>query len=287
VGFFIIMKARKPWTECAKLNSGVLIPTLGYGTYMVSSSKPILQALQVGYTHLDTAQYYENHAEVGEAVSKSGLKRDEIFVTSKVWHSNSAKGNYQYVIKECNNALKQSGLDYFDLYLLHSPHGSQVKERYKALVDLQKAGKILSYGVSNFGVDHLKALKTAGLPTPAVNQIELHPLLQQKEIVAYCEKEGILIEAYSPLAKGSSWLLNHKELKKIARAHSKTVAQVLIRWSLQRGYICLPKSSNKARVVENFDVSDWALTKDDMKLIAGLDEERHCTWDPTSVKIDM
>lgn len=281
------MDTRKPWNEYMKLNNGVLIPTLGYGTSQVKSSTTILQALKAGYTHLDTAGFYENHLEVGDAIRKSGLRRDQIFVTSKVWHTDAKRGNYGNVIRQCNDGLKECGLKYFDLYLIHSPHGSQVKERYKALVDLCKEGKILSYGVSNFGVDHLKALKATGLPNPAVNQIELHPMLQQKDIVTYCQKEGIAVQAYSPLARASPWLIEHKEIRNIAKAHGKTVAQVLIRWSLQSGYICLPKSSNINRIKENFQVSDWKLTEDDMKLIAVLDEGRHCLWDPTTIKMNL
>jgi len=281
------MAERKSWIEYAKLNNGRLIPTLGYGTSKVLSSAPILQALLAGYTHVDTASRYQNHSEVGEAIRESQLPREEIFVTSKQWHSYVSRGNYDHVIRECKRALRQTCLKYFDLYLIHSPFGSQVKERYRALVDLQKAGKILSYGVSNFSVKHLEALKATGLPAPAVNQIEIHPLLQQKDIVAWCKKEGIAIEAYSPLAKGSSLLLKHKELVKIARAHNKTVAQVVIRWSLQSGYICLVKTSREARMKENLGVADWKLTADEMKIIDSLDEGRHFAWDPTTVKIDV
>jgi len=281
------MTERKPWIENAILNNDKLIPTLGYGTSKVLSSTPILQALQAGYRHIDTASRYRNHLEVGEAIRKSQLNRSQLFVTSKQWHSHSSRGNYDHVIKECEMALKQTCLTYFDLYLIHSPFGSQVKERYRALIDLQKTGQILSYGVSNFSVEHLKVLKATGLPAPAVNQIEIHPLLQQKDIVAWCKKEGIAIEAYSPLAKGSSSLLKHEELLKIARAHNKTVAQVAIRWSLQSGYICLVKTCNEARMKENLGVRDWKLTADDMKIINSLDKGWHFAWDPTTVKIDI
>lgn len=281
------MTGRKPWTEYAKLNSDRLIPTLGYGTSKVLSSTPILQALLAGYTHIDTASRYRNHLEVGEAITESKLSRSDLFVTSKQWHSHSSRGNYDHVIKECERALKQTGLTYFDLYLIHSPFGSQIKERYRAIIDLQKIGKIMSYGVSNFSVEHLKLLKATGLPPPAVNQIEIHPLLQQKDIVAWCKKEGIAIEAYSPLAKGSAYLLKHTELLKIARAHNKTVAQVAIRWSLQSGYICIVKTCNEARMKENFDVADWKLTADDMKIIDSLDKGWHFAWDPTTTQIDI
>jgi len=281
------MNSSKPWSEYVKLNNGLLIPSLGYGTSKVTSSTTILQALETGYNHLDTAVFYKNHREVGEAIRKSQLKRKEIFVTSKVWHTENSRGNYEKVIEDCNNALKDCGLEYFDLLLIHSPHGRQIKQRYKALVDLCKQGKILSYGVSNFGVAHLKALKATGLPNPAVNQIELHPMLQQKDIVTYCQKEGIAIQAYSPLARASKWLMKNKVIKNIAEAHGRSVAQVLIRWSLQKGYICLPKSANPVRMKENFDIIKWRLTGDDMKLIDGLDADKHCLWDPTTIKINM
>ncbi|ETO32723.1 hypothetical protein RFI_04394, partial [Reticulomyxa filosa] len=190
-------------------------------------------------------------------------------------------------------------LDYFDLYLIHSPIGGENIKTYQALVDLQGKGKIKSIGnktkkglffwkkgVSNYGVAHLQALEKAGLPLPAVNQIELHPWLQQKEIVKHCRSKGIVVEAYSPLTKGQMLKKPNQHLQEMSGRYKKSVPQLLIKWSLQKGYVCIVKSSNEKRIQENFDMWGWDIDNKDIEFFDGLNENFHCTWDPTNESMD-
>lgn len=261
------------------LLDGVQIPQLGFGVYQVKKVGPMQQALTVGYRHIDTADFYGNEAKVGEALRSSGLNRDDVFLTSKVWPDDHG---YDACIKQVKTSLKKLSFKSWDLFLIHSPGGGDLVNTWKALMQCKKDGLIRSIGVSNFGVQHLKGLEDAGLPLPSVNQIELHPWCQQTKIVEYCEKKGIAIEAYSPLVKGNKSKLSNSTVMKVAKKHSKSTAQVLIRWSLQKGWICLPKSSNNTRIQENFDIFDFELDGDDMSALNGLNKEEHCTWNPTT-----
>jgi len=263
-----------------KLNSGHSIPRLGFGVFESTDAlKSTGAALQAGYRHIDTARYYHNEPEVAEAVRSSGIDRSSIFITTKVMsheHGTSA------TLSAVQDSLKKSKLDYFDLVLLHDPMSGKKKrlEAYAVLNDLSQKGSIKSIGVSNYGVHHLKEIKEAGLPTPTINQIELHPWIQQKEIVSYCNQEGIVVEAYCPLVRGGR--MGDKTLKEVCAETGKTGGQVLIRWSLQRGFVPLPKSDTPSRIRDNCDVYSFELSKEQMAKLNALDEGKKgaCSWNP-------
>ncbi|KAG0293813.1 hypothetical protein BGZ96_002263 [Linnemannia gamsii] len=267
-----------------KLNSGHSIPRLGLGVYQSEEGQEaenaILWALQAGYRHIDTATSYDNETSVGNAIRKSGIPRNEIFVTTKLTEDDQG---YESTLAACNVSLKKLGLDYIDLYLIHSPLcGSELRqESWKAMEKLHAEGKVKSIGVSNYGVHHLKELLEDSNATilPAVNQIEVHPWLTRTDIVSFCHSHNIAVESYSPLVQGHK--LQNPTLVKIASAHSKTPAQVLIRWNLQRGNIVIPKSSKKQRIVENADVFGFELSEDEVEELAALNENYVTEWDPT------
>lgn len=266
-------------TTIKLIGSDTSIPVIGFGTYMLKGSsctKAVLNAIKAGYRHIDTAEFYSNEGAVGKAIQKSELKREKLFVTSKVWDARGEKA----VRKILTDTLKEMGISYLDLYLMHSPYYGNLIPTYKAMLKFKNEGLIKAVGVSNFGVQHLQGLANAGLPPPSVNQIELHPFLQQKEIVDYCNKAGIVVEAYSPLSKGH--FIDDPIISKIAKTIKKSNAQVMIRWSLQRGFVVLPKSGNLNRIKENFDVFDWTLSDIQMDQLDALEEDKHCTWDPTT-----
>ena len=199
-------------------------------------------------------------------------------MTTKLW--SDVRGEAA-TIADCKQSLQRLGMDYVDLYLIHSPHDGNLVPTYQAMHRLKADGLVKSVGVSNFGVHHLEGLKAAGLPPPSCNQIELHVFLQQPEIVGYCRAAGIAVTAYSPLGKGA-WC-SRKEVVELAAKYGKTAAQLLIRWSLQTGHVCIPKSSNPGRIAENFDVfGDFVISAEDMKALAAFDAAEHCTWDPTT-----
>jgi len=259
-----------------KLNDGNEIPQLGYGTFQskgVEAYQGVKDALEVGYIHIDTAAVYGNEVEVGQGIKDSGVNREDIFVTTKLW--NEVRG-----YDETKDALEQSllrlGLDYVDLYLIHWPNPIKYRDNWKemnalswqAMEDLVKEGKVKSIGVSNFQVKHLDALLESAKVIPAVNQIRAIPSDLKEETVKYCQDKDIKIEAWSPLGQGE--LLNNEVIVNIANKHGKTPAQVCIRWSLQEGYIPLPKSVHKQRIIENKDVYDFELTDEEMNEIKGI-----------------
>ncbi|KAL6714209.1 hypothetical protein ACLMJK_008704 [Lecanora helva] len=255
-----------------KLNNGLDIPYLGLGVYASTTcAKACLTSFDEGYRQIDCAQLYGNEAEVGEAVRTSSLPRSSIFVTSKVWdpkHTRSA--SYNAVLE----SLKLMKLDYIDLYLVHNPR-SGPSGRHAAWLGLQdavQAGKVKSIGVSNFTPGHIDALmKHEDVSIkPAVNQIEFHPWNQQKTIVEYCRKEGIAVQAYSPLTQGHK--LGDPVIGEVAKKHKKTPAQVVLRWVLQQGVIAIPKSENPGRIRENAGIYDFELDEEDLRRIEGLDQ---------------
>jgi len=255
------------------------MPLLGFGVYQNTKCAPAcIVALRNGYRHIDSAQAYDNEEEVGRAVRESGLKREEIFVTSKCV---SSTHGYQSTLSGVDASLKKFGFDYIDLFLIHDPLSGPQKriETWRALIDAKKAGKIRSIGVSNFGIRHLEELQEAGLEKPSVNQIQLHPHLQQGPIVEYCKKNSIVVEAYSPLIRGDFRI---PALQSIARKHSKEPAQVLIRWSLQKGYSPLPKSTTPSRIISNANVYGFELDQEDMAALDALDKGKdgEVTWNP-------
>ncbi|KAH8110125.1 Aldo/keto reductase [Phellopilus nigrolimitatus] len=266
-----------------KLRSGYEMPLVGLGVFQNATCIPACEAaLKHGYRHIDTAQMYRNEADVGIAVRKSGIPREEIFVTTKVIQGSHGYDSALGVVEE---SLSKLGSPYIDLYLIHSPLSGKEKRlaTYRALLEKRDAGKIRTVGVSNYGVKHLEELREAKLETPAVNQIELHPFCQQKDIVEYCNKNGIVVQAYCPLVRGD---FSSPVLQEIAKSTGKNPAQVLVRWSLQRGFIPLPKSANPERVVSNVDIFDFVLSDADIAKLDALDkgkagrdqlEPRRCT----------
>ncbi|EHY60224.1 putative oxidoreductase C2F3.05c [Exophiala dermatitidis] len=256
-------------------NSSVRIPRLGFGVYRSSPEvcvQSCLTALEVGYRHIDTAQFYGNETQVGEAVKKSGLPRSEIFVTTKIL---SAGGSVEKSYQKCLDSVEKIGGSggYVDLFLIHSPNaGSKArKEMWLALEKLYEEGKAKSIGVSNFGVGHIAEMKGyAKVWPPHVNQIELHPWCQQRTITDYCKKHGIVIEAYSPLVR--NYKANDPTLVSLAQKYNKSTAQILIRYCLQKDWVPLPKSDNPDRIRQNADVYGFDISKDDMDTLDGLDE---------------
>ncbi|KAI0737582.1 Aldo/keto reductase [Daedaleopsis nitida] len=265
-------------TSTIKLPSGYRLPLLGLGVYKNDECKPAcLAALKHGYKHIDSARMYRNEAQVGEALRESGVPREDVFITSKV---DSGEHGYEKTLAAVDESLQRFKFDYIDLMLLHSPLSGKERrlEAWKALIEARNQGKLRSIGVSNFGVKHLEEIKDAGLETPEVNQLELHPFCQQKDIVQYCAKHGIIVEAYTPLIRGG-W---NDTIVDIGKKYNKDPAQVLVRWSLQRGFVPLPKSAHPARVVSNAHVYDFEITAEDMAAIDALDRGKDgaVTWNP-------
>ncbi|KAI8930248.1 putative reductase [Entophlyctis helioformis] len=262
-----------------KLNSGYSIPTVGLGVWQAEKEETvpaILWALEAGYRHIDTAALYKNEEEVGEAIRKSGIPRDQIFVTTKLWNDDQG---YEQALAGFDVSLKKLGLDYIDLYLLHAPLPGKRADSWRALEKLHKEGKIRSIGVSNYGVHHLKEMESYATITPAVNQIEITPYLQRREIVDYCKSKGIVIQAYSPLTQGQK--LNDPPLVGVAAKYGKSTAQILIRWGIEKGFVTLPKSVKKDRLAANIDVFDFKITPGDMAVLDGLEAALVVGWDPT------
>ncbi|CAD6499804.1 BgTH12-03911 [Blumeria graminis f. sp. triticale] len=255
--------------------SDVQIPRLALGVYKSEGNQctaACLTALKAGYRHIDSAQYYANEAEVGEAIRQSGLKRSDIFVTTKILESEgSVEANYAKMLDSVKKIDGENG--YVDLFLSHMSHIGRKsrKEIYLALEKLLEAGKTRSIGVSNWGIADIEELKSfAKIYPPHVNQIELHPFCQQREVVKYCQTNGIIVEAYCPLVRNTKG--DDPTLNKVAQAHKKSVAQVLIRYGLQKNWVTLPKSSTPERIIENFDVYDFELSSEDMESLDALDQ---------------
>ncbi|KAI1007164.1 hypothetical protein K3495_g1056 [Podosphaera aphanis] len=255
-------------------NSDVQIPRLGFGVYQSPGDKcrnSCLSALEAGYRHIDSAQYYENESQVGDALRISGIPRHEVFITTKILYSaGSIDATYAKLIESVEKIDGKDG--YVDLFLIHTPNGgSQArKEMYLALEKLLEAGKTKSIGVSNWGIGHIEELKNyAKVYPPQVNQIELHPFCQQREVVSFCQENGIVVEAYCPLVRNLK--SSHPTLLSIADKHQKTVAQVLIRYCLQKNWVPLPKSDTPSRIEENANIYDFEISEGEMELLNHLD----------------
>ncbi|CAK0772186.1 hypothetical protein CVIRNUC_003937 [Coccomyxa viridis] len=261
-----------------KLNSGNSIPTIGLGVFLVKGSREIRTGLSVGYRHIDSARYYENEAEVAKAVRESGIPREDVFVTTKVWLSDFGYKNAKRAIETSLKYLDGR----IDLLLMHAPGEPGLRaETWRALEEAKEAGGVRDIGISNFGEKHIEKLLQTAKVVPAVNQVELSPFLQRKDLVAYCRSKGIALEAYSPLGKGQREVMEDRTVAAVARRLGRTNAQVLIRWSLQQGFICLPKSSDPERQKANLDVFSFELSPEDMKELNSLDRYLVTAWDPT------
>lgn len=252
------------------LANGVKMPQLGYGVYQVTKEeceRCVLDALDVGYRAIDTAQSYFNEAEVGEAIAESGIDRKEIFLTTKVWIEHYG---YEQAKESVLQSMEKLKTDYIDLVLLHQPFADYYGA-YRALEDLYEEGKLRAIGVSNFYPDRLVDIASFARIKPMVNQIETHPLNQQIEAHEWLEKYGVIHEAWAPFGEGRGNMFTNPVLQKLGDKYNKTVAQVILRWQLQRGIVVIPKSTHKERMAQNLDVFDFTLTDEDMQAIAALD----------------
>lgn len=259
------------------LNSGHKIPQLGFGVWKATPGdcyKAVRTALDIGYRHIDTARIYGNEEDVGRAIRESGIPREEIFLTTKLWNSDQAKAAPAF-----EESFSKLNCGYLDLYLVHFPVTKTRAAAWKELERIHHGGKVRSIGVSNYMPRHLDELLSACEITPAVNQIELHPWLAQKELRAYCEARKIKIQAYSPLAHGQK--VADAALTPIANKHKKSIAQVLLRWSIQNGNIVLVKSVSPQRIAENFSIFDFTLDESDMTALDALDSNLRTCWDPS------
>lgn len=266
-----------------KLHNGTLMPWLGIGVFKVEEGAGLVEALKTavkhGYRSIDTAAVYQNEQSVGagirEALAETGLKREDLFVTSKVWNADLG---YESTLAAYEASLERLGLDYLDLYLIHWPVAGKYKEAWRALEKLYKDGRVKAIGVSNFQVHHLEDLMKDAEIKPMVNQVEFHPRLTQQELRSFCGQLGIQLEAWSPLMQGQ--LLDDPVLRAIADNHGKSVAQVIIRWDLQHGVVTIPKSITPHRIAENASVFDFELSADEMSRIDGLNRNERVGPDP-------
>ncbi|WP_106917176.1 aldo/keto reductase [Chryseobacterium aurantiacum] len=262
------------------LNNGIDIPALGFGVWQMEDLKEcenaVIKAIQTGYRMIDTAAIYQNETAVGTAVKNSGVDRDELFITSKVWVQDHG---YEKAKSAFQRTLNRLQMDYLDMYLIHWPYGDFLGT-WKALEELYKEGKIKAIGVCNFTVEKLEELKANSTVSPVINQIELHPVFQQKELQVYDRENNIITQPWSPLGNGNANLLSNEELKTIAEKYNKTVAQVILRWHLQEGFVVIPKSVTPSRIEENFNVFDFELTADEMNVVRALDTGKRLFFDP-------
>ena len=270
-----------------ELNNGVKMPILGYGVFQITDPKEcercVLDAIDVGYRLIDTAQAYGNEEAVGKAIKKSGVPREELFITTKVWISNAG---YENAKKSVEESLRKLQLDYLDLLLIHQPFNDYYGT-YRAMEELHKEGKIKAIGVSNFYPDRLIDLIKFNEIVPTVNQVETHVFNQQVKAQEVMKKYGVQIQAWAPFAEGKNNLFSNETLKAVGDKYNKSIAQVALRYLIQRGVSVLPKSVNKERMKQNFDVFNFELAEEDMNLIATLDKEESLFfshYDPETVE---
>jgi diketogulonate reductase-like aldo/keto reductase len=268
-------------TEKVKLNNGIEMPWVGLGVFRMDNDDDtrivIEKALAMGYRHVDTAAYYDNEEAVGKAVKRSGIPREEVFITTKVWNEDQRKG---MVLKAFEDSLRKLDMDYVDLYLVHWPVPGKFEETWKVFEEIYRSGRAKAIGVSNFKKHHLEKLKEVMTITPAVNQIELHPYLIQQEDLDYCNENGIRVEAWSPFAANKFNLFEEQVILDIAQKYEKSPAQVILRWDHQRGVVVIPKSSHEKRLAENIDIFDFKLSDEDVTQINFLNQNKRIGSDP-------
>lgn len=262
-----------------ELNNGVKMPQLGFGVFQIPDLKEceqaVLDAIDSGYRLIDTAAAYHNEEAVGAAIKKSGVAREKLFITSKLWVSDAS---YERAKKGIETSLNKLGLDYIDLYLLHQPYGDVIGA-WKALEEAYHAGKIRAIGVSNFYADQLKNLILTCDVKPVINQIEVNPWYQQKQEIKLNQAEDVRVEAWAPFAEGKHNIFQNEVLAEIGQKYGKANGQVILRWLMQRGIVVIPKSVHKNRMEENFDVFDFELSDEDMQTIAKLDKDESQFFD--------
>ncbi|MCU9595690.1 aldo/keto reductase [Caldibacillus thermolactis] len=261
------------------LHNGVKMPYFGLGVYKVEEGNEVIEsvktALEVGYRAIDTAALYENEEGVGKAIKESGIPREEIFVTTKVWNTDHG---YEKTLKAFDKSISKLGLDYVDLYLIHWPGKDTFIDTWRALEKLYRDGRVRAIGVSNFKPHHLQTLMEHSEEKPVINQVELHPYFQQKELREFCKQHDIVVEAWSPLGRGQ--VLDDPVLAEIGKKYGKTPAQVTLRWHLQNDIVIIPKSVTPSRIKENADIFDFELTAEDMEQIDQLDKNTRLFKDP-------
>lgn len=256
-----------------KLANGVEMPWFGLGVFKVQEGQEVVDsvkaAIKAGYRSIDTATVYGNEEGVGQAIRESGVAREELFITTKVWNNDQG---YDSTLAAFDLSLSKLGLEYVDLYLVHWPIRAKYKDTWRALEKLYADGKVRAIGVSNFQIDHLEDLLEGAAVKPMVNQVELHPLLSQLELREYCRAQGIQIEAWAPLAQGH--LLDNEVIAEIAARKGKTLPQVILRWDLQNGIVTIPKSIKEERIIANADIFDFELSEDEMGRINALNADQ-------------
>jgi 2,5-diketo-D-gluconate reductase A len=273
--------------QTVKLNNDVEIPILGFGVFQIADpvecERSVIEAIQTGYSHIDTAASYQNEEAVGRGIKQSGVAREKLFITTKLWIQSNG---YEGTLKAFERSLNRLQLDYLDLYLIHQPFGDVYGE-WRAMEELYQQGKIRAIGVSNFQPDRLMDLMIHNRITPAVNQIEVNPFQQQIKTQKFLQDNSVQVEAWAPFAEGRSNIFHNEVLLSIAAQHQKSVAQVILRWVVQRGIIALAKSTRKERMIENISVFDFELGAEDVATIATLDTKTSCFFDhrdPVKVK---
>lgn len=271
-------------TDAATLHNGVKMPWLGLGVWMAADGEEVQRAvrwaIEIGYRHIDTAAVYRNEVGVGQAIKDSGIARDELFVTTKVWNANQG---YETTLAAFDESMKKLQLDYLDLYLIHWAVPGKYLETWRALEKLYRDGRVRAIGVANFMPEHLQDVMDHSDVKPMVDQVEFHPLLTQRPLLEFCRANQIQLEAWSPLFRGGE-VLSDPAIVEIAKTHGKTPAQVILRWDLQQGVITIPKSVHKERIQENSEVFDFTLSAEEMDRIAALDANRRAIdYDPYNV----
>ena len=265
--------------QTVKLNNGVEIPILGFGVFQITDpvecERSVVEAIHAGYSHIDTAASYQNEEAVGKGIKHSGIAREKLFITTKLWIQSQG---YEGTLKAFERSLKRLQLDYIDLYLIHQPYGDVYGE-WRAMEELYQQGKIRAIGVSNFQPDRIMDLMIHNKITPAVNQIEVNPFQQQIDTQQFLQDNSVMVEAWAPFAEGRNNIFQNEILLSIAARHNRSVAQVILRWLVQRGIIALAKSTRKERMIENISVFDFELGAEDVAAIAALDTKTSSFFD--------